>query len=97
MAKGYVIASIEVTDPDQYPAYVRQVLPTIEAFDGRFLVRGGAAASFENQPFGDRHVVIEFPSVTAARAWYDSDLYAPLKALRQSASHSVQTIAEGVT
>ena len=97
MAKGYVIASINVTDPKRYPEYVEQVLPTIEHFGGQFLVRGGNAQSFENQPFGDRNVVIEFPSVQDAQAWYDSDLYAPLKAMRMQASSSVQTIVEGVS
>ena len=96
MAKGYVIATINVTDPERYPEYVKQVLPTIEHFGGQFLVRGGQSQSYENQPFGDRNVVIEFPSVQHAQDWYDSDLYAPLKQMRMDASQSVQTIVEGV-
>lgn len=96
MPKGYVIAQINVTNPDVYPSYVKQVQPTIDHFGGRFLVRGGDAQSFENEPFGDRHVVIEFPSKQAALDWYHSDIYADAKALRQSASVSVQTIVEGI-
>ena len=96
MVKGYVVASINVTDPKAYPEYVKLVLPTIEAFGGKFLARGGRSESFENQPFGDRNVVIEFPSYQAAQDWYHSDLYSDAKALRQSASTSVQTIIEGV-
>ena len=96
MAKGYVIASINVTDPVRYPDYVKKVLPTIQAFGGHFLVRGGSSQSYENKPFGDRNVVIEFPSVQDAQAWYDSEEYAPLKAMRMAASNSVQTIVEGV-
>ena len=53
-------------------------------------------SNYENQPFGDRNVVIEFPSVQDAQEWYDSDIYAPLKAMRMNASQSVQTIVEGV-
>lgn len=96
MPKGYVIAQIKVTDPATYPDYVKMVLPTIEHFGGQFLVRGGAAKSYENEPHGDRHVVIEFPSRQAADDWYHSKEYAGARALRQSASTSVQTIAEGV-
>ena len=96
MAKGYVTASINVTDPASYPTYVKQVLPTIEAFGGRFLARGGQSETHENQPHGDRHVIIEFPSYQAAKDWYHSDEYAGAKALRQAASTSVQTIVEGV-
>ena len=96
MAPGYVIAQINVTDPETYPAYVEMVGPTIEAFGGAFLVRGGRAESYEGTPPGDRNVVIRFPSYEAASAWYHSDVYAEAKSLRQSASTSVQTIVEGV-
>lgn len=93
---GYVIAQITVTDPEVYPSYVAQVQPTIEHFGGEFLVRGGRSESFEGTPPGDRNVVIRFPSYQAAQDWYHSDLYSKAKALRMSASTSVQTIVEGV-
>lgn len=96
MAKGYVIAQIDVTDPETYAQYVSLVGPTIAAFGGRFLVRGGPAETLEGTPVGPRNVVIEFPNVDAARAWYHSEAYAPAKALRISASDSVQTIVEGI-
>ena len=93
---GYVIASINVTDTEAYPDYVQQVLPTIEAFGGSFLARGGKSETYENPPHGERHVIIQFPSYQAAKDWYHSDLYAGAKAMRQAASTSVQTIIEGV-
>ena len=96
MAFGYVIAQITVTDAETYPKYVAQVQPTLDAFGGEFLVRGGRAESYEGSPPGDRNVVIRFPSYDAAQAWYHSDIYSDAKALRQSASTSVQTIVEGV-
>lgn len=96
MPYGYVIAQITVTDPKTYPAYVAQVAPIIEKFGGEFLVRGGRSVSFEGTPPGDRNVVIRFPSYEAAEAWYHSEDYAAAKALRMSASTSVQTIVEGV-
>ena len=97
MAKGYVIAQINVTDPDTYPRYVAKVQPTLDPFGGTFIVRGGQAESHEGTPPGDRHVVIVFPSFQNARDWYHSDMYAEAKRLRQSASTSVQTIVEGVS
>jgi len=96
MAFGYVIAQITVTDPDVYSTYIAKVQPTIEAFGGAFLVRGGRSESHEGVPPGDRNVVIQFPSYDAAKEWYKSELYAEAKALRMSASTSVQTIVEGV-
>ncbi len=97
MAKGYVIAQINVTDPETYPKYVEMVQPTLRPFGGVFIVRGGQARSYENTPFGDRNVVIEFPSYQAANDWYHSDIYAEAKELRQAASTSIQTIVEGVS
>jgi len=96
MAAGFVIAQINVTDPEAYARYLAMVQPTIEAFGGRFLVRGGRSESHEVTPPGERNVIIRFPSYDAARDWYSSDLYARAKALRRSASTSVQTIVEGL-
>lgn len=96
MPHGYVIAQIRVTDPETYPDYVAMVEPIVQGFGGEFLVRGGRAESHEGTPPGDRNVVIRFPSYEAACDWYNSDLYAEAKALRMSASTSVQTIVEGV-
>ncbi len=96
MAYGYVIAQIKVLDQDSYADYVKRVLPTIELFGGEFLVRGGKSESFEGKPPGDRNVIIRFPSYQAARDWYESDAYAPIRELRMAASTSVQTIVEGV-
>ena len=96
MSFGYVIAQITVTDPDVYRTYVAQVQATLDLYGGEFLVRGGPAQSFEGTPPGDRNVIIRFPSLQAAHDWYRSPEYAPVKAIRQSASTSVQTIVEGV-
>jgi len=96
MPYGYVIAQITVKDAETYPRYVAMVQPTIEHFGGEFIVRGGKSVSHEGTPPGDRNVVIRFPSYEKAEAWYHSDIYAEAKALRQSASTSVQTIVEGV-
>lgn len=96
MAYGYVIAQITVTDPAAYPRYVALVEPIVQKYGGEFLVRGGQSESHEGTPPGDRNVIIRFPSYAAAKDWYGSDDYAEAKALRMSASSSVQTIVEGV-
>lgn len=96
MAFGYVIAQINVTDPQAYAGYIKLVLPTIQHFGGEFIVRGGKSTFYEGVPAGERTVVIKFPSYDAAETWYHSDEYAKAKSIRMSASTSVQTIVEGV-
>jgi|TARA_B100001971_G_scaffold8525_1_gene7009 uncharacterized protein (DUF1330 family) len=92
---GYVLAQLKVTDPEKFAKYGVQVPATIEKFGGRYLVRGGDMAALEGEPFAPRVVVIEFDSVEAARRWYDSEDYAPLAKLRQSASEGRLVIIEG--
>jgi len=96
MAYGYVVAQINVTDPERYKSYISLVLPTIEAFGGEFLARGGKSVSYESEPIGDRNVIIRFPSYEDADNWYHSDQYKDAKQLRQSASISIQNIIEGI-
>jgi len=96
MAPGYVIAQISVTDPVAYRDYVAAVTPVVAKFGGEYMVRGGRAETVEGTAPGERTVVIRFPSYQAARDWYFSDDYAGIKKMRQAASTSIQTLAEGV-
>ncbi len=92
---AYVIGEIEVTDPATYADYGRQVLATIQKHGGRFVVRGGAVDPLEGGWTPKRIVVLEFPSMAKARAWYDSAEYAPLIDLRQKASRGKLIAVEG--
>jgi uncharacterized protein (DUF1330 family) len=79
---AYLIAQVRVGDPERYAQYRAGVLPTIEKFGGRFIVRGAEVEVLEGRHDGRRLVIIEFPSKERLRAWYDSPDYAGLKALR---------------
>ena len=95
MSKAYVIVEVNVTDPQLFQEYAKGVPATISAYDGKYLVRGGAVESKEGGWAPKRVVVLEFPSMDQARKWYDSPEYAPLKTLRQSASQGRGIIIEG--
>ncbi|MCP4327679.1 MAG: DUF1330 domain-containing protein [Alphaproteobacteria bacterium] len=92
---GYIIVQVDIKDPETYDTYRKQVLPTIEAHGGQFLARGGALEILEGEWPWPRVVVIQFPSVEAAKAWYHSDAYQPLAAMRQSASVGNMIVVEG--
>jgi len=92
----YLIATIDVTDPAAYERYRAQVPATIERYGGRFLVRGGAIEALEGEVIPKRVVVVEFPDQERARTWWDSPEYAPLKALRKSASRGDLYFVAGV-
>jgi uncharacterized protein (DUF1330 family) len=75
MTKAYVIGQITVTNPEGYASYASRVPGTIEAAGGQYLVRGGHMTQLEGQSQGNRQVVLEFPSRTAAEAWYTGETY----------------------
>ena len=93
---AYLIADIEVTDPEAYAEYRRTVGASIAAFGGRVLARGGTTVSLEGNWMPKRLVIIEFPSMDRLQAWYDSPEYAPALALRKRASVSSLVRTEGV-
>lgn len=93
---GYVIAQIEVKDPGTYEEYRSRVAPTVAAHGGAFLVRGGEMEVLEGDWPMPRVIILGFPSVEAARAWYESDAYRPLRELRRSAAQANLILVEGV-
>ena len=93
---AYVIAEIEVTDPGKFEEYRKLVPPTIEAFGGRYIVRGGAIGSLEGSWQPKRMVVIEFDDAERAKAWHDSGLYAPARALREASTNTRMIVVDGV-
>lgn len=94
---GYVIAEVQVTDPERYEEYRRQVEGTIAAYGGRYRVRGGKAEGLEGDAPRGRLVVIEFDSYEQAKTWYDSQEYAGPKALRQETSLGRLILVDGVS
>jgi len=94
MNKGYWIARVEVSDPEQYKAYVAANAEPLAAHGARFLVRGGA---FSNPEGGSRsrNVVIEFPSYQAALDCWASPGYQAAIRLRAPVSLIDLVIIEG--
>ncbi|EDQ35334.1 hypothetical protein HPDFL43_19107 [Hoeflea phototrophica DFL-43] len=94
MAKAYWIARVDVHDAEGYKAYVETAKPAFVEFGAQFLVRGGACDAVEGQGRA-RNVVIEFPSVEAAKSCYHSETYQKARAIRQKVSEGEIIIVEG--
>jgi uncharacterized protein (DUF1330 family) len=92
---AYIYANVEVTDPAAYETYRREVPALIAAHGGRYLVRGGAVTVLEGAGVPQRQVILEFPSMTQLRAFYDSPDYQRLVAIRQAASTGTLFAIEG--
>ena len=96
MQAGYAIFNIEVTNPEDYKEYVEKVKPVAEKFGGDYIIRGGTNQIIEGTWQYSRTVVIKFPSYEKALEWYNSDLYKPVKELRQKNSEGNIIIIKGV-
>jgi uncharacterized protein (DUF1330 family) len=92
---AYIIVDIEVIDPVRYEEYKKLAAPTVTAYGGRYVVRGGATETLEGDWVPKRFVVLEFESVDQAKAWWSSPEYAPAKALRQETANTQMVLAEG--
>jgi uncharacterized protein (DUF1330 family) len=93
---AYVIAHVEITDQQGFEEYRRLVPAVISAYGGRYLVRGGALERLEGDDILKRLVVLEFPDMASAKAFYQSPEYRPLIAMRQRTARSTLFAVEGV-
>ena len=93
--KAYIIVDVKITDPSRYEDYKKLTPGSLIPFDGKFIVRGGQTETLEGEWNPGRIVVLEFPSMEKAKAWWSSAGYAPAKAIRQSASDTKMIVVEG--
>jgi uncharacterized protein (DUF1330 family) len=94
MPKGYWIARVDVSDPEQYKRYVAANAEPLRKYGAHFLVRAGRSETPEGIS-RSRNVVIEFPSYEAAiECWWSSEYQAAIK-LRTSISTADLPIIEG--
>jgi len=93
---AYVVVQIDVHDPAGFERYKALVPPAIASYGGRSIARGGAAEVLEGSWNPARLVILEFPSMDRARAWWSSAEYAEAKALRQSTASTEMLLVEGL-
>jgi len=89
------VVQIGVDDPVRYERYKTLAPPSIAAYGGRYLVRGGPSELLEGEWQPARLVILEFPDAARARAWWSSPEYAPAKAIRQACARTEMLLIEG--
>ena len=95
MAKGYWIAHVTISNPDQYKFYAEAAPEAFKKYGATILARGGKSQQMEGQG-RPRNVVIEFPSLQAAIDCYSSPEYQAAKANRKGAGEAEIVLVEGV-
>ena len=93
---AFMIIRIEVDDPARLRDYQTAAPPVVEKYHGRFIVRGGPHVTLEGPDESRRLVVIEFPDLPAAEAFYHSPEYAEARKLREGIGVFEAVAVEGV-
>ncbi|MER5810170.1 DUF1330 domain-containing protein [Streptomyces sp. NPDC002033] len=93
---AYAIAHLRpVSMNEDILRYIETMQSTLDPFEGRFLVHGAEVEVLEG-PFPGTVVVIGFPDMDRARAWYASDAYQAILPLRTDHIPAEVLLVEGV-
>ena len=93
---AYAIFNVEIRDMARYQEFMSAVKPALEQAGAKYLVRGGAHKVYEGDWEPRRIVLLEFPSVAAGEAFYNSETYQSLKSIRDECSSARLVIVEGL-
>ncbi|OON81447.1 DUF1330 domain-containing protein [Streptomyces tsukubensis] len=93
---AYAIAHLRPGDPhDDIVTYMETIQATMEPFGGRFAVHGATHRTLEGNWPG-AVVVVAFPDMGRAAAWYESDAYQEILPLRTRHMDGDVILVEGV-
>ncbi len=95
-APAYVIVEMHIRDLEQYKQYMAEAPAAVKAAGGEYLVRGGRHEALEGDWNPARFVMLKFPSVEQARAFYNSVEYEAAKKAREGAAVMRMLVVEGV-
>jgi uncharacterized protein (DUF1330 family) len=94
--KGYIVFTREKTlDADEMGVYSEKVGATFAGHDVKVLARYGKYEVLEGDAT-EGAVIVEFPSVAAAKAWYDGPAYTEVRKHRFSGAEYRAILVEGV-
>ncbi len=87
---------LAVQDEQGMQHYRERVMATVDQYGGRYIAIGGPVQVIEGDHAPTFPVMLEFPSMERARAWYDSPEYAELKLLRQRSAKADAFFLQGL-
>ena len=94
---AYVIGRVQVRDNSWVTEYGPKTAALVDKHGGKFIVRRGKMEKLEGKDtLPNVVVVIEFPSMEHAKAWYNDPDYAPLIKLRQTGADTELMVVDGV-
>lgn len=94
---AYIVGRMKIQNRDWMEEYFSKVPSLIEEHGGTFLVKGGEPQHLEGEDnLPDAAFILEFPTLDAAKAFWNSEAFAPLVKLRQTGSKLEAQLYSGI-
>ena len=93
---AYLLAQVEINDPDGFREYANAFAPTLASFGGKVLTADDNAHAVEGTWPTGRVVIIEFDSAEIAHAWYQSEAYQRISSIRRANSDANMVVVAGI-
>ncbi len=94
---AYLVVDTHLTDPTLYEQYKLQAKPLAEKHGGEYLARGGPMSVKESALWSPRRMVlVRFPSVAQAEAFYQSPEYQKVLQISKQSAERTVVILEGI-
>lgn len=92
---AFIVATVRISDPEQFALYVKGIAGLGERFGGEPLVRGQVSEVLEGDGMvGERVIVSRYPDADSARAYIRSAEYQAAATLRVGAAEVVMRLIE---
>lgn len=92
---AYIVFEVNVTDRSWQEQYMKPTAKLVEKHGGRYLALGPAEKMEGDREPPSALVILEFPSVAAAKAWHADPDYQPLRELRWTGSTAEALVVSG--
>lgn len=94
---AYFLISVQINDEEDrapYDEYIRQVIPIVESYGGKYIIRSEKITYMTGTWRPDRMIVIEFPSKKEIDACFTSKEYIKISGLRVNKALSQTIVVE---
>ena len=91
----YVVADLEIINPNEFQKYGQRVVEIVKQYSGRYLIRGGEAETLEGTWKPKRLTILEFPTAENVRTWYNSPEYQAIIGFRHRSCNTNLILGSG--
>jgi uncharacterized protein (DUF1330 family) len=85
---AYIISRVHVKDPERMNDYAARSIALAKTYGASYPARTDRVEALEGSYDGRRLIIIQFPDLASARAYWDSPEYQELRKLRHAAADS---------